>query len=85
MVLNIRNAEADALARQLAEIDRSSITEAVVTALRETIGARRRSEAAIDTARAILKRHGVQPSERMSRPVTQDVWDGLHEDLSERS
>lgn len=34
MTLNIRNQEADDLARELARIDRTSITDAVISALR---------------------------------------------------
>lgn len=37
MTLNIRNQEADTLARELARADRISIPNAVISALRETI------------------------------------------------
>lgn len=80
MVLNIRNEKVDALARQLAEIDRSSITDAVMTALRETIQVRRRRETAVDAARALLERRGVTVPEAARRPMDQTVWDELHDD-----
>jgi len=40
VTLSIRNPEADSLARRLAELDRTSITDAVVVALKEAISAR---------------------------------------------
>ncbi len=44
MALHIRNPEADRLARELARIDRTSITEAVIVALRETVRNRGRNK-----------------------------------------
>lgn len=84
MVLNIRNREADDLARRLAEIDRSSITDAVVTALRETLSARRKRMSSEDIARLVLEKHGVELTDAMRRPVDAEVWDDLHEDPTER-
>jgi antitoxin VapB len=66
MTLNIRNEEADALARELAQIDGSTITEAVVTALRETIDKRVQQETPSETARRILAKHGL--SFKQQRP-----------------
>lgn len=83
MVLNIRNAQADALARELAELDRSSITEAVVTALRETLTARRRRLSSTEIARLVLGSHGIELTDAMRRPVDARVWDELHEDPTE--
>lgn len=85
MVLNIRNREADELARRLAEIDRSSITEAVVTALKETLSTRRKRRTSAEIAREVLDRHGIALTEAMRRPVDPAVWDELHEDPTERS
>lgn len=59
MVLNIRSAEADNLARELAQIDQTTITNAVVSALRETLSARRKAETPSETARKILEKHGL--------------------------
>lgn len=59
MVLNIRNNEADDLARKLADIDGTSITDAVISALKETIHARRRKETPSETARRILEKRGL--------------------------
>jgi len=44
MALHIRNPEADRLARELARIDRTSITDAVIVALRETVRNRMNQE-----------------------------------------
>ncbi|WP_424945431.1 type II toxin-antitoxin system VapB family antitoxin [Brucella anthropi] len=44
MALHLRNPEADRLARELARIDRTSITDAVIVALRETVRNRGRNK-----------------------------------------
>ncbi|ABR59736.1 hypothetical protein GOC91_20720 [Sinorhizobium medicae] len=59
VTLNIRNQEADDLARELARIDRTSITDAVISALRETIRNRMRKESPRETAQTILARRGL--------------------------
>lgn len=80
MAFSIRNPEASALARRLAEMEHTSITEAVVTALNEAITARLKKESAVETARRVLDRHGIVLTERMRKPVPQSVWDELHDD-----
>jgi antitoxin VapB len=82
MVLNIRNEEADQLARQLAKIDRINITDAVIRALRETIEKRMNTEAPRETARKILERRGLsfQPNRK---PVPPEAYHELDHDLSE--
>lgn len=40
MTLNIRNEKADALAQELARLDGTSVTDAVIAALEETLGNR---------------------------------------------
>jgi len=81
VTLSIRNPEADALARRLAEIDRTSITDAVVVALKEAIAARIRNETASETARRILAKHGLgfRPNRQ---PLPQDAWHDLDHDLT---
>ena len=59
MTLNIRNEEADALARELARMDGTTLTEAVITALRETIGQRIQQETPSETASRILAKRGL--------------------------
>lgn len=93
MTLNIRNPEADHLARQLARIDDTSITDAVIVALREAIRARvgaeapgeaihnrPENEAAIETAKRLLAKHGLsfQPGRQ---PVPQNVYHDMDHDL----
>ncbi|SDP39207.1 type II toxin-antitoxin system VapB family antitoxin [Phyllobacterium sp. OV277] len=81
MVLNIRNSQADTLARKLADIDGSSITDAVIVALKETIQARRRKEAPSETARRILEKRGLAFA--MGRePVPTDAYHDLDHDLA---
>ncbi|WP_163267567.1 type II toxin-antitoxin system VapB family antitoxin [Chelativorans alearense] len=80
MTLNIRNEEADELARRLARIDRTSITNAVVSALRETLDSRMRKETPRETARRILARRGLsfQPNRK---PVPPEAFHDLDHDL----
>jgi len=81
MTLNIRNEEANRLARELASIDRTSITDAIISALRETIQNRMRKESPGETARKILAKHGL--SFRPDRkPVTPEAWHDLDHDLA---
>lgn len=81
MTISIRNPQADALARKLAQIDQTSITDAVVAALQEAIDNRMRQETPSETARRILARHGLSfPPGR--KPVPADAYHDLDEDLS---
>jgi antitoxin VapB len=81
MALNIRNPEADALARRLAQIDQTTITEAVVVALKETLQSRIRQESASDTAKRLLARRGLafKPDRK---PVPDSAWHDLDHDLT---
>ncbi|WP_442578570.1 type II toxin-antitoxin system VapB family antitoxin [Mesorhizobium sp. ASY16-5R] len=81
MTLNIRNPEADELARELARIDDTSITDAVIAALRETIRNRMNKESPRETARKILAKHGLsfQPDRK---PVPPEAWHDLDHDLT---
>jgi antitoxin VapB len=81
MALNIRNAEADALARRLAEIEGKEITQAVIIALREAIERRAKRETPSETARRILERHGIRPHAGTSKPVPRRVYHDLDHDL----
>jgi len=79
MTLSIRNPEADALARRLAQIDRSSITDAVVIALREAIQARIRKERPSETAQRLLAKRGLAfAADR--RPVPDSAYHDLDHD-----
>ncbi|MEG3148404.1 type II toxin-antitoxin system VapB family antitoxin [Sphingomonas sp. ZT3P38] len=81
MTISIRDPQADALARRLAQIDGTSIADAVVTALREAIDTRMRRETASETAGKILARHGL--SFRPDRaPVPAGAYHDLDEDLA---
>ncbi len=81
MTLNIRNPEADQLARQLARIDDTTITDAVIVALRETIRNRLRNETPSETARRLLAKHGLsfKPGRQ---PVPESVYHDLDHDLT---
>jgi antitoxin VapB len=80
MTLSIRNAEADALARRLAQLDKITITEAVVVALKEAVQRRARQERPSETARRLLARRGLafRPGRK---PVPDSAWHELDHDL----
>jgi antitoxin VapB len=81
MVLNIRNTEADNLARKLAQIEGTSITDALIIALRETIDARRRKESPTEAARRILEKRRLSfPPNR--KPVPPGAYHDLDHDFS---
>ncbi len=81
MTLSIRNPKADALAKRLARLDDSTVTEAVIAALREAIAARVKRETPSDTAQRILARHGLSfPKDR--RPIPPEAYHDLDHDLT---
>lgn len=82
MALHIRNPEADRLARELARIDRTSITDAVIVALRETVRNRIGQKAPWETAQKILAKHGQSfPQDR--KPVPSEAYQELDHDLTD--
>ncbi len=80
MTLSIRSPEADRLARELAEIERTTITEAVVIALKDAVKARKPRPDPIDLAASILARRGIviHPGQP---PVPQSAYHDLDHDL----
>lgn len=82
MTLNIRNEEADMLARELARIDGSTITDAVIVALRETIESRIRQETPRETAQRILAKRGLSfKADR--KPISADAYHALDHGFGE--
>ena len=81
MTLSIRNPEADALARRLAKIDDTTVTEAVIAALREAIASRIKRESATETARKILASRGLSFA-KDRRPVPPEAYHDLDHDLT---
>ncbi|MES2861661.1 MAG: type II toxin-antitoxin system VapB family antitoxin [Pseudomonadota bacterium] len=81
MTLSIRSPEADRLARQLADIEKTTITEAVVIALKDAVRARKPRVDPIELAKTILARRGVviQPGQP---PVSQSAYHDLDHDLT---
>ena len=81
MVLNIRNPEADALARELANIEGTEITQAVITALREAVEKRKKKEGAIESAQRILREMGIKPSKTARKKLPDSVYHDLDHKL----
>ena len=81
MPLHIRNPEADKHARRLARIDGTTITDAVIAALRETIRERLKRETPSETAKRLLDEHGLslKPGRR---PVPRSVYHDMDHDLT---
>ena len=81
MTLSIRNPQADSLARRLAEIDGTSVTDAVITALQETLAKRMAKESPSETAKRILAKHGLafQPGRK---PAPPEAYHELDHDLT---
>ena len=86
MTLSIRNSEADALARRLAEIEGPTITDAVVIALKEAIMARVRGETPSETARRILAKRILAKRglalRRDREPIREEACHELDHDLT---
>ena len=80
MAINITNKEADNLARQFAKIEGATLTEAIVTALREAIAHRRGRETPQQTAARLRAEFGVELSERARRPLARAVYDEMSGD-----
>ncbi|MGH6774421.1 type II toxin-antitoxin system VapB family antitoxin [Brucella tritici] len=80
MPLHIRNQEADRLARELARMDHTTVTNAVISALREAIRNRMLEESPQDTAQRILKKRGLsfQPNRK---PVPPETYSDLDRDI----
>lgn len=81
MTLSIRNPEADRLAKRLAALDDTTVTEAVIVALREAIAARTRRKSARETARKILERRGLAFVENR-RALPPEAYHELDHDLA---
>jgi antitoxin VapB len=76
MTLSIRNPEADELAKRLAKLDDTTITDAVIAALREAIATRTKRESPRETARKIIASHGLalaKPRRRVPRSAYHDL------------
>ena len=81
MTLSIRNPEADALAKRLAKLDDTTITDAVIRALKEAIASRTRRESATESARRLLAEHGLK-IHKPGRTVPQSAYHELDRDLT---
>jgi antitoxin VapB len=77
MAINITIKEADSLARQFAKIEDATLTEAIVTALREAIAHRRRRESPQQTAARLRAEFGIELSERARQPLARTVYDEM--------
>lgn len=80
MTLSIRNPEADRLARQLAAIERTTISDAVVIALKDALKARRQ-ENAIQSGQRILREEGLT-FVHGRQPVPPGVYHEFDHDLT---
>jgi antitoxin VapB len=77
MAINITNKEADSLARQLAKIEGATLTDAIVTALREAIAHRRMRETPQQTAARLRAEFGIELTDRARQPLARAVYDKM--------
>lgn len=77
MAINITNQEVDRLTRQLAKIEGTTLTEAVVTALREAIARRRQRETPRQTAARLRREFAIQLSDEARKPLPRRVYDEM--------
>lgn len=82
MVLNIRSPRADALARELADLNGTTITEAVVSALDDAVRAKRKRKSSREIIDEILKERGITLGKDAGKPVPQEVWDEINDNAS---
>ncbi|MGE7367610.1 type II toxin-antitoxin system VapB family antitoxin [Neorhizobium sp. NPDC001467] len=80
MTLNISSEKADALAQELARIDGTSVTQAVIVALQEALNRRNFHERPTETARRILQEHGLS-FKHGRRPVPPSAYHDLDHDM----
>lgn len=77
MAINIRNPEADALARRFAAMEGREITEAVIIALQEAIDRRIARETPRQTAERLLKKHGIRPRTTTGEALPAEAYHAL--------
>jgi antitoxin VapB len=80
MVLNIRNAEADHLARKLSAVEGKEITQVVIIALKEALDKRMREETSRQSVIRLLNQHGIIFHENMSQKLDDHVYHELDGD-----
>jgi antitoxin VapB len=73
MVLNIRNPEADLLARRLAAVEKTTVTEAVINALQARLNQVEKRETPIESAERIAKEMGLTLNPNR-KPVSPEVY-----------
>jgi antitoxin VapB len=81
MAINITNKEADSLVRQLAKIEGTGLTEAIVVALREALQRRRRRETPQQTAARLRAELGIELTEQARLPLPRAVFDEMSGEL----
>jgi antitoxin VapB len=77
MVLSIRNKEADTLARKLASFEKTTVTEAVIIALKTALKPHIIKESPIESAERLRKELGLtlKPNQQ---PVPKSVFHDMH-------
>jgi len=80
--MNIKNAEAHALAKELAELEQTTVTEAVVISLREALARRRAREAGERRARARATLERLRAElDASPGPSLWDINDDLYDEM----
>lgn len=82
--MNIKNAEAHALAKELAELEHTTVTEAVVISLRESLAKRRMEERRarrLETMRQISEAFAEDLRRNPVAPSLWEICDDLYDDM----
>lgn len=79
MAMNIKNAEAHDLAKELAALEHTTVTDAVVISLREAIS-RRRAAAAAETRLAKMRAISDRFADELAKTPGPSLWQ-INEDL----
>jgi hypothetical protein len=83
MVLSIRNKEADMLARKLASFEKTTVTEAVIIALKTALKPHMVRETPSETTERLLKKYGLtlKPNQQpVPKSVFHDMHHGMYDD-----
>jgi antitoxin VapB len=83
MVLSIRNKEADTLARKLASFEKTTVTEAVIIALKTALKPHMQKETPIETTERLLKKYSLtlKPNQQpVPKSVFHDMHHGMYDD-----
>ncbi|QFI67874.1 type II toxin-antitoxin system VapB family antitoxin [Sinorhizobium alkalisoli] len=79
MAINVTNERADELTRKFAKIAKVSISDAIITAMREAIERRLNVETPAQTAARLREKYHVELNEKARKPLPKEAFDEMWE------